>query len=221
MTEIKTLIQKYSLDLNSFELAKQEYYTYCNVVNNPEFSKERARHAYEALCKKFQELLEVYAHEADLKERADIYLGSERIGTPMVAFSTSVSKIDITIGLFRDFYMATTIKNPHNIKYMPDEFWILLFELGSLGRFNFSEIEKPTKEMRTKHPQMFNKRGNYFKLLRNYFLYEADYGMIRGLGNIAISLDNKTPFEELIVSFSKVFRIMYRLNLLLVHAERK
>lgn len=221
MTEITKLKKKYIIDIPSFELAKQDYYTSCNTINNPNFSAEKSNAAYKALCDKFDHIFRISATEANLKETAGIFSSEQKELIPRVGFTTDTTDIGFTIGLFRDFYLTTQIKNSHNIKFMKDEFWALLFELSSIGKFGFKENEKPDKNMRLKHPQLFSKTGNYYKLLRNYFLFEADYGLIRELGYISVSWENDTKFDTLIPKFCQAFKIMYQINFLLWRHDNK
>lgn len=221
MTDITRLSKKYKFDPTNYDTAKDNYYTFCNTINNPNFSVEKSDNAFKILCENFVQILDIAATEVNLKESATIFSPKKLTRPTSVAIETETTDINIRFGLFRDFYIATPIKNPHNIKFMKDEFWTLLFELSSLGKFGFKEREQPDKNMRQKHPQLFNKTGNYYKLLRNYFLFEADYALIRDLGSISVSWDNSTTFDKLIPKICVAFKILYRLNFLLWKHENK
>lgn len=73
MLEIDKLIKKYSIDLKSFEAAKECYYEDGNSVANPDFDLTKAHASFDSLCEKFQELLHIAAWEAGIKERANLY----------------------------------------------------------------------------------------------------------------------------------------------------
>lgn len=221
MDSIAKLKKKYQINTESFDLAKKDFYKYCSTVNNPSFSVEKATEAFENLNLKFVDIFNIIANVAKIKESANIFRSEQKGIIPKVAFCTDTTMLDFTIGLFRDFYITTELKNPQNIKYMQDEFWVLLFELSTIGKFSFKEIEKPSKNIMDKHPQLFNKRGNYYKMLRNYFLYETEYNSIRSLGYIAVSWDSDTSFDILIPKFSQAFKIMYQLNLMLWKHDNK
>ncbi len=221
LVSIKHLIEKYSLDVNSFEQAKKNYYAYCNSLYNADFNVEKSREAYQSLCNAFAKILEVSVQEAEVKSGYEIIYGSQKKVIPCVGVSIHAIDCDFTIGLFREFYIITELKYPQNIKLMKDDFWQMLFQLAAFGKFGFREIEKPTKGMREKVPQLFNKQGNYFKLLRNYFLYEMEYCQIRSLGYITVTWNSETPFKELIVKLCETFKIMYHLNFALWKADIK
>lgn len=221
MTDITKLSKKYKFDSKQFDTSKSNYYTFCNNIDNPSFSVEKSENAFKTLCENFVQILDIAASEVNLKESATIYSPKKLTRPTHVAIETEITDINITFGLFRDFYLATPIKNPKSIKFMKDEFWGLLFELSVLGKFGFKEAEQSDKKMRQKHPQLFNKTGNYYKLLRNYFLFEVDYGHIRNLGSISVSWDNSTTFDKLIPKICDTFKIMYQLNFLLWRHENK
>ena len=221
MTDITRLSRKYKFDTQQFDTSKNNYYTFCNGIDNSNFSFEKSENAFKTLCENFVQILDIAAAEVSLKESATIFSPKKLTRPTTVAVETEITGINITFGLFRDFYLASPIKNPKNIKFMKDEFWMLLFELSSLGKFGFKEAEQPDKNIRQKHPQLFNKTGNYYKLLRNYFLFEADYGLIRELGSISVSWDNSTTFDRLIPKICDSFKIMYQLNFLLWRHENK
>lgn len=221
MKDITKLAKKYKFDTNSFDISKNEYYTFCNTINNPNFSVEASENAFKSLCENLAQILDVAASEINLKENATFFVPKKLMRPPRVAFESEISDINITLGLFRNFYLATSINNPQNIKFMKDEFWSLIFELSTIGKFSFKEGEQPDKNMRQKHPQLFNKTGNYYKLLRNYFLFEADYGHIRNLGSISVSWDNSTKFDKLIPNICNSFQLMYHINLLLWRHDNK
>jgi hypothetical protein len=224
MKPIDVLLRKYKINVAEFELAKVDYYTHCKTINNPNFSVEKARIAFDNICNKFDILLRICADEIKLKESAGIVAGERKDVIPRVGFYTDTTDIGITLGLFRDFYLATEIVCPHNLKFMKDDFWKLLFELSTIGKFGFKEKEKPDKSERTKYPHLFNKTGNFYKLLRNYFLYETgtlrEYRPLQ-LGYIGVSWENKTNFTELIPKFCKTFKLMYELNFMLWKHDNK
>jgi len=221
MNDIKSLKKRHAIDLVSFEYAKKRYYSDCFWFENPGYDENTANESYEKICEKLAEIIRICAEEAKVKENADIYRDTDKHRIPRANFWTDVTDQPITIGLFREFYIATKLNNPHNIKLMNDDFWGLLFRLSTLGKFTFKESEQPTKAMRAKYPQLFKKTGNYYKLLRNYFLCEVEHGKVALLGNISISWANDTPFSKLIPYYCEAFSIMYQLNYLLWKQDNK
>lgn len=224
MKVIDVLIKKYKLDVPSFDIAKKDFYIYCNTIDNPDFSVDKARIAFDKLCDKFDIILRICADEMKLKESAGTVASERKDVIPRVGFYTDTTEIGLTLGLFRDFYLVTEIICPHNLKFMKDDFWRLLFELCTIGKFGFKEKEKPDKSERVKHPHLFNKTGNFYKLLRNYFLYETgtlrEYRPLQ-LGYIAVSWENNTNFSELIPKLCSAFKIMYELNFMLWKHDNK
>ena len=221
MADITRLKTKYKIDTHKFETDKQDFYKFRNIVNNPSFSVDKSKAVYDTLCENFDAIFRICAAEAELKESIILISTEQKIVIPKVGFTTEITDFAFTIGLFRDFYIVSAIKSSHNIKFMKDDFWELLFELSTIGKFGFAENEKPDKNMRHKHPQLFNKTGNYYKLLRNYFLFETEYGQIRELGYFSLSWDGETKFDILIPKLCQAFKIMYQINFLLWRHDNK
>lgn len=221
MIGLKQLTTKYIVDIETFESAKKGYYTYCRQIENPDYSPDKASQAFETLCQKFEHILRICGSEANVTEGVNTFLGEQKRFIPNASLQTCSTEFNFTFGLFREFYLVTELKNPHNLKHMKDDFWHLLFKLADIGKFGFKENEKPSSTMRSKYPQLFNKQGNYYKLLRNYFLYEMDHGLIRSLGYVSVSWPNQTPFGKLIPKACEAFRLMYEINLLLWRPDNK
>ncbi len=221
MTPIDKLTRKYKFNPSNFDTAKDNYYTFCMTINNPNYSIEKSEEAYKALYESFVQILDIAASESQIRENLSLYTPTLHDIPISVTIATDTSDINITMVLFQNFYVATAIKSPQNIKFMKDEFWSLLFQLSAVGTFRFKEKELPDKTMRKKHPQLFNKTGNYYKFLRNYFLFEANYGRIRDLGSIAVSWESTESFDVLIPKICDAVKIMYRLNFLLWKHDNK
>jgi len=231
MKESDRILVKYYVDINSFSVAKDNYYRDCGLktVNPGEVLDEidriqtskQSRESFDVLCKKLAEILDICANEVNLKENAEIFYNVDKEIVPKVGFHSEQSNIDITIGLFRDFYITTKISFTDNLSSMPDEFWQMLFKLSTYGKFEFREEHKPSAEIRKKYPQLFNKRGSIYKLTRNYFLSQTEYGFCNSLGHISVQWKNDTKFDDLINYFCETFKIMYSLNHMLWSEENK
>ncbi len=221
MIGLKQLVTKHIVELENFESAKTDYYTHCRQIDNPDFLHDDAGQAFESLCQKFDHILRICGSEANVTEGVNTFLGEQKRLIPNASLQTTSTEFNFTFGLFREFYLVTELKNPHNLKHMNDDFWQLLFKLSDMGKFGFKENEKLTSTMRSKYPQLFNKQGNYYKLLRNYFLYEMEHGLVRSLGYVSVSWPNKTPFGKLLPKACEAFRIMYEINLLLWRSENR
>ncbi len=212
---MKETLKKYKLDTKEFELAKRNYYRDSSTLNNPEYNIEAAKKSFVIFCDQLKIIIKIAARECDMKESADIYQTSFEDIIPKIGFNTNESNMSITFGLFRDFYIITRIENPNNISSMKDEFWLLLAQLQDMGDFSFKEQHKPTTEQRKKYPHLFKQRGNIYKLTRNYFLNQIEYGHCSTLGFLTVKWDSEAKFTDLIPKFIESFKIMYRLNFLL------
>ncbi|VBB44198.1 hypothetical protein TRIP_D250007 [uncultured Paludibacter sp.] len=231
MKDNDKILIKYYVDINSFNVAKDNFYRDCSlrtVIPNEVLSEmdriqssKQSRDSFAVLCKKLAEIMNICANEANLKEEAEIFYNIDKEIVPKVGFHSDQSGIDITIGLFRDFYITTKICFPDNLNSMPDEFWQMLFKLSNYGKFEFREEHKPSAEIRKKHPQLFNKRGSIYKLTRNYFLSQTEYGYCNSLGHISVQWGNGTKFDDLINNYCETFKIMYNLNHMLWREENK
>ncbi|MGF7232366.1 hypothetical protein [Arachidicoccus sp.] len=67
-----------------------------------------------------------------------------------------------------EFYMDVYIMYPENLRYMTDDFWLMLLELKSMGTFEYSGSGYLTAKER---PFFENKTSTIFQLLRNFMLY--------------------------------------------------
>lgn len=213
MLEIEKLIKKYNIDLNSLEAAKERYYEDGNSVGNPRFDLNRAHTAFDNLCSKFQEILNVAALEAGIKELYHFHFAEAKHYIAQVVFVGKVTEIWIGFSLFGSFNLIMDITNTRSIRHVNDLFLTQLSILSQLGDFTFIEGEKPTKSMRQKSPHLFRKTGDYYKLVRNYFLFEQEYPTYRiRLGSIKVSWASDTKFEMLIPKVCEAFKVMYQLN---------
>ncbi len=224
-SHIETIVKKHELNLLHFEVAKKNFYKHCGIkiikkgekfnFENKSLLKENAHNSFNEICEKLQEILNICAIESKVKEKNNIYRSYSNTIIPKVAFYTEFSNIEITIGLYQDFYITTRINNANNINLMPDKFWQMLFRLSNIGKFKFQEEHKISSDISKRFPHLFNKRGNIYKLIRNYFLNQVEYGSCNSLGFLTVSWSNETPFDKLIILFVETFSIMYKLNYML------
>lgn len=221
MKYINTLKKKYGFETSDFELTKSKYYEECNRAIESNFSIEKGEEEFIKICEVFGSIITIAADEAKIKETGKIYYADKKELIPSVSFVGDTTKLQQSIGLFRGFFIVIELRNAQNIKFMKDNFWNLLFKLSSLGEFSFQEIDPPTKSMRLKHPQLFNKSGNFFKLLRNYFLFETEENQVRRLGFIKLTWSNTTKFDDLIPLYCEAFELLYQMNFMLWLQEGK
>lgn len=232
MINIEEITKKHKVDLGSFDLAKANYYKDCikTILDNPNEIvdkldksdlKDKAIKSFDSICGKLSEIILICGHEASVKENAEILWSTLKDVIPQVGFITEKTNINITIGLFRDFYITTKLNYTNNLSSMTDEFWQMLLRLTEIGLFKFTEDQKPSPVIRNKYPHLFNKRGGIYKLTRNYFLSQMEYGHCNSLGYLNVQWDNETSFEKLILNYCETFKIMYKLNYMLWKEELK
>ena len=73
----------------------------------------------------------------------------------------------------------------------------------------------------SQYPQLFNKRCNIYKLTRNFFISQMEYGFCNTIGYIEVKWDRDTAFDKLLTNICETFIIMYRMNFLLWKEEVK
>lgn len=218
---IDTLIKKHHLDLNSYKQTKDNYYRDCMKYDNPNYDENLATNSFDAICEKFEALIHISAREAKVKENGQTYWASSKEVIPKAAVVMEDTKIDITLGLFRDFYIITKLENTNNLYSMKDEFWNLLLKLTELGKFNYREEHKHPSHVSKKYPRFFNKQGNINKIMRDYFINQTEYGSCHRLGTISVNWDMNTAIDILIINYIEAFKIMYKLNYLLWSEENR
>lgn len=212
---------KYQQITKEFESSFIEYDTNCHPFENPTYDVVRAKAAFDKFCNCFVDILQFFTKEIKVKE--DFYINSAQHKDiiPSAGFQTEESQIAIFIGLFRYFQVNSPIVYPANIKYMKDEFWTLLFQLSTIGKFKFWEAENPSQDIRARAPHLFNKTGNYYKFLRNYFLTESEYGRINRLGIVGVQIERNCPKDILVDKLYNALTIIYKLNILLYKSHLK
>ncbi len=221
MVTVQNIVKKYNIDPEEFDQAKQDYYTYCSTINNKQYDREKAIECFNRFIQMLVSIARIAATESKVKEDADIFTSERKDIIPKVGFVTTDTEIEISIGLFRDFYILAKLSYVNNLSSMGDDFWQLLLRLPELGKFEFKEEPKSSPEERKKYPQLFNKRGSIYKLTRNYFVSQMEYGHCNSLGYLEVKWDNATKFEDLILKYIETFRILYRLNYLLRQEDQK
>lgn len=212
MHSLDKLEKKYVFHTNELTKIIPDYYKYTSTINNPAYEPFIADIHFTKLINYLAEVVEIAAKELKIKDY-ELYGTEEREIIPKIGFVTK--DFEFTIGLFRDFYIIWEIKNPDVIKDMKDDFWMLLFEWSKLGKFQFKENDVNLPNLRKKHPNLFNKRSNFFKLFRNYYLTQVEYKSTRQLGFISLTWDDKLAPAEIVSNLLNAIEIIYKLNKML------
>lgn len=230
MNQLERIALKHGFNLKAFELAKENYYSNCGVkilnsddpksVINRDESISKASESFYNFCMMLRDILLICADEAELREDFELFHNDIQEIIPKACLQTETN-IKITIGLFRDFYIFTKINLPNSLYSMDDEFWFLLCQLSDIGKFSFKEEHTPSREIRKKYPQLFNKRGNIYKLFRNFLLNQIEYGFCNSIGYIEVRWENNIKSDKLILNYCKAFKIMHRINFLLWCENKK
>ncbi|MGQ2981857.1 hypothetical protein [Flavobacterium sp.] len=212
MNSLEKLEKKYNFNTNELIEILPNYYKYTSTIDNPAYEPFIADIHFTKLINYLAEILEIAAKELKI-EGYELYGTEEREIVPKVGFVTK--DLEFTIGLFREFYIIWEIKNPNAIKDMKDEFWMLLFEWSTLGKFQFKENDVNLPNLRKKHPDLFNNRSNFFKLFRNYYLTQIEYKSTRQLGFIRLTWDENSMPTEIVSKLLKAIEIINKLNKML------
>jgi hypothetical protein len=75
------------------------------------------------------------------------------------------------------------------------------------------------KDLR-KRSNLFKKQG-VFKLIRNYFINQTEYGRTQELGFVSIKWDSDISAYDLLEKYIEAFNSMYKMNKFLYEAEKK
>jgi len=204
-----------------FLFARSEYNTHGHRYENPDYSEVKAKEVYLNLCHQFAEILRICANSTSLKEDGEIGYGDDKLHSPHSYFIGEKTGFSCTFSMFRGFHLAMKLDHTNNMKLMKDEFWAMFFQLSTTGEFSFREVEKPTKEMRQSYPQLFNKQSSYFKLIRNYVLFEQRYGEVRSLGSVSVKWERDISYHSLAQKCAEAFGLFYKVHFLLWQAEQK
>ncbi len=206
---------KYNFKIKDFDLSLREYYKARDIRRKSDFVPGEAERTFNQLCKKLIEILNVSGNECEVGEPAELFCNSYEGVIPKASFETAETKMGITIGLFRDFYIQTKINNANHLSLMRDEFWCLLARLQDIGKFEFKEEHKPDSALRKKYPDLFGKRGGIYKIMRNYFLNQIEYGHCSSIGFISVKWDSEIGCDAILSKYIDSFKIMYKLNYML------
>ncbi len=233
MTIQTKILKKYDFDTSEFELAVNSFYENCGITfynkgdEIPKIDKKEAiaksTKSFDNLIVKLVKIIKICGQESKIREFGDIYAteNDAPFTIPRANLNTEKTDIDITIGVFRGFYIATDLKYVNNIKSMPDKFWQLITKLTELGNFEFIEQNKITPDLRKKYSSLFKTRGNIYKLTRNYFINQLEYGFCDSLGTLRVSWNYDIDKADLIGKFIETFKIMYSINHMLWTIENK
>lgn len=222
MSIIHNLLKEHNINETTLEQAKRAFFNREKSPGNPAQYSLKSQETHDHLCSIFETILNIAAFGAKVKENAKFYISEVKTFYPQAIFAGAQTEVRIGLGLFRGYNLVMDVNDARSIKHLNDEFFTLLFGLSRLGTFHFSETEMPTKQMREKYPHLFNKKGNYYKFLRNYFLFEQYYPEYRlRLGTIRVSWNMDTPTNALLEHIIEAFGTMYQINLLLWKQDQK
>jgi hypothetical protein len=126
--------------------------------------------------------------------------------------------ISIDWGLSQnEFYMESYLMYPENLRFMTDEFWVLLLELKNLGDLEYTGSGYLSVQER---PFFENKTSTVFQIIRNYVLYQVE--KMNGnnyqqppsmdVGCLILKWNINISWEELLEKTCKAFKLLYTMN---------
>lgn len=109
----------------------------------------------------------------------------------------------------KGIYLQMLLNNAGNLKNMNDEFWKKFFELEKYGSFEFVENASPSSK---ESPQLFKGyKSNLYRLMRNYFIFETQYGKVTELGWLTVRWKGDS-LDGILRNGCMAFKILYQLN---------
>lgn len=216
----------HNINLIEFEKAINNYFNdYPIIIKKPgeQIIKKENRfdESFNLLTNNLIEIVEQSAKELKTKEEAEIFTTKSDGTIPRVSYNSLTSGINITIGLLRDYYIISKLENVIYLNQMKDDFWLLLAKLQTYGKFMYKEEFKPSKTLKTKYPHLYNKRGQIYKLTRDYFIAQIEFGNCTSLGYLEVKWKRDISTKETINNFIETFKILHQLNHLLWLEKRK
>ncbi|MDC8099158.1 hypothetical protein [Chryseobacterium rhizosphaerae] len=210
MISIEKIKKKYHFDTEEFTPILENYFKYTSTINNPNYAPHLAEIHFNRLIDYFIDIIEISVKEFRIKDDYELYYTDKNQIIPKIGFVSA--DFEFTIGLFREIYIIWEIKNPDNIKNLKDDFWNLLFEFTSLGKFEYKEKNVNISDLRKKHSSLFSKRAHFFKLFRNYFLTQSEYKRTDELGFLHLGWNTETNVEEWVLNLINAIGVVYKLN---------
>jgi hypothetical protein len=128
-------------------------------------------------------------------------------------------KMDITFDWgveYSDFYLEACIVHTENIRYMTDDFWSVLLELKTLGKFEYTGGGGLNAEQK---PYFENTTSTVFQVIRTFMFNQTElmnnrYGRYtqRELGSLQLKWPMDNDWPKLLEQACRAFRLLYKLN---------
>ncbi|WP_299463789.1 hypothetical protein [uncultured Microscilla sp.] len=231
MISIQKLEQRYDLNPNDFDQTLVDYYQNSQRIrlidpndktsNEPRYDAEKHKEIHVRLISFFDKIMAAASREAKNKEEYKYTFTEYDEIIPKYGILLEEQELEITIGLFRDLFVTYEIQFANHIKYMNDNFYLKLFELGNIGKFRFHEEKLSISSLRETNKHLFNKRGNFYKLFRNYFLTQVEQKYTSKLGIITIELDTRKKGKSLLPEYIWAIKILFEIHEMLWKAKIK
>lgn len=207
-------------NVNEFENSLAQYMSKCLDLSG-EIDKTEAELHFQNLLTYFEQIVHISIKENKIKGTNEVFSDTDLSSiVPKTGFYNREFDFQITVGLFREFYVVWKMDHCGDLGAMNDSFWQLLFELFTIGELEFIEGEQFSPEIKRKHKHFFNKRGNFFRLLRTYFISQIELGESKELGQIVLRWDYKTDKRELIQKYIHSIGVFYKLHKLLLKENK-
>jgi hypothetical protein len=136
-------------------------------------------------------------------------ISSEKLGT------------SFDFGIYmNEFFLSSHLSSPMYLRNMNDDFWRLLVEMASFGKFEFAENAIPQIEKGSEEEKLmrFNK-SQIFRLIRNFIFLETSGGGTIDIGSLEVKWEIGLLWKELISKGSAAFYNMYQIDYSLYRAE--
>lgn len=227
MINVEKAIRRNKLELTKFEKIRQNFNDNprISIIKKGENPKINPNNNSQKCFYDFQdsldEILRACYKESKVKEPFSFFDEEYEKIIPKVGVLGLESGMQITAGLFRDFYIISELICVEYLNYMKDDFWHLLTRLQDYGKFRFIEEPSMSSNIKAKYPKLFNKRGHIYKISRNYFIYQTEYGYCRSLGFLEVKWDRNMDFKQVINNYLNTFDILYKINELLYQSHLK
>lgn len=224
---IDRILVRNQIIIEDYERIREEYINNPRIVireagsSEPIKKSRKPRECFHDFQEMLFELSRICYNESRIKENLTYVLGNYEDSYPKIHIYGEDSNSYITMGLYRDFFIISEIVYPDNLNLMKDDFWELLAKLKTYGKLGFKEHPEFGKEIKGKYHKLFNKRGNIYKISRNYFLSQIEYGHCNSLGFLRVEWDRDIDFKDIVINYIETFKILYQINFLLWKANGK
>jgi hypothetical protein len=181
------------------------------VFRKNKLNDEEIKDLTNEVAESFYSILQIFVEFGKFKDKwIDKGFRSHFMGI-YYGIKSEKTGMDLEFGIDeKGLYLQTNILSGGNIKNMNDDFWRSFLELAKFGDFQFIEYSSPsTKEC----PQLFKGyKSNLFRLTRNYFLSEFQYGEAGILGYFNLRWDKKFTLDQILRNGCSASKILYQLN---------